>query len=459
MNTRSSCFVVAALLAALPTVVSGQQAATGNRQLPAADRQPPADNRQLTTNRSFALETLQQAAIDTDPRAREVQLLASQSELRLKNIAVGRLPSVNVQGQGQYQSDVPHLSLTLPGTAQPLISPPKATVDGYVGVDQRLFDPTLGAQSRLEHAQLDENQARVRTTLFTLRQQVNDAFFAAAGLQERAGALAATIADLETRLRETDARVTDGTALPADSAAVEATLLERRQDASQIVADRRAALARLSTLTGQSLGETDTLALPDLADAVARARSAPDTRARPEYEQFARTRDRIARQQEVASAQEKPRLSAYGRLGYGKPGLNFISNQFESYGLAGVRLQWNAWTWGSADREREALAIQQQVVAADEEAFTKSIGVANESDLDTIDRLRDALTLDDRIVMLRELVERSAQVRFQEAVVTASEYLDRSTELLQARFARAGHEVELAQASARLLTTLGLEVR
>ena len=43
--------------------------------------------------------------------------------------------------------------------------------------------------------------------------------------------------------------------------------------------------------------------------------------------------------------------------------------------------------------------------------------------------------------------------------MTAAEYLDRSTELLQARFARAGHRVELAQASARFLTTFGLEVR
>ena len=85
--------------------------------------------------------------------------------------------------------------------------------------------------------------------------------------------------------------------------------------------------------------------------------------------------------------------------------------------------------------------------------------MAIESDLATIDRLREALALDDRIVMLREQVERSTQARFQEGVVTASEYLDRSTELLQARFARAGHQVELAQASARLLTTLGLEVR
>ena len=64
-----------------------------------------------------------------------------------------------------------------------------------------------------------------------------------------------------------------------------------------------------------------------------------------------------------------------------------------------------------------------------------------------------------RIVMLRGQVDRATQIRLQEGVVTASDYLDRNAELLQARFARAGHEVELAQASAHLLTTLGLEVR
>jgi hypothetical protein len=70
-----------------------------------------------------------------------------------------------------------------------------------------------------------------------------------------------------------------------------------------------------------------------------------------------------------------------------------------------------------------------------------------------------ALALDDRIIALREEIERSMHARFQERVVTAAEYLERSTELLQARFARAGHRVELAQASARFLTTLGLEAR
>jgi outer membrane protein TolC len=409
--------------------------------------------------RALELRTLQQAAVDTDPRMQQFSLLNTQTDLRLRNISALRLPSVTVESFGQYQSDVAHLP-TEAGPFAVLFAPPKDTYDGSIRIEQRLFDPTIAVQGALERAQLAENQARVRSTLFTLRQQVNDAFFAAAALQARAGSLAATIDDLNARFQEANARVQQGTALAADAAAIEATLLQRQQEADDLQASRRAALDRLGTLTAQTIGENDTLTLPDLAAAVAQARQSQATlRARPEYEQFARTRDRLVRQQELTSAQERPRLSSYARLGYGKPGLNFVSSEFESYALAGVRLQWNAWTWGSGDREREALAIQQRVVAADEAAFARTLSTSIEGDETAIDRLQRSLASDERIVTLREQVERSTQARLQEGVVTASEYLDRSAELLQARFARAGHQVELAQAGAHLLTTLGLEVR
>src|SRR5205823_15108399 len=134
------------------------------------------------------------------------------------------------------------------------------------------------------------------------------------------------------------------------------------------------------------------------------------------------------------------------------------SDQFETYGLGGVQLQWKAWTWGTGGRERDALALQQQIVDADQAAFTKSLGEAIEPDLAAIDRLRDALATDDRIVALRESIDRSTRARLDEGVVTAAEYLDRNAELLQARYNRAAHQVELAQAGARFLTTLGVEV-
>jgi outer membrane protein TolC len=289
---------------------------------------------------------------------------------------------------------------------------------------------------------------------------VNEAFFTAALLQEQRGALAASIDDLEARLRETASRVREGAALAGEAAAVEASLLRSRPQADELRATRAAALARLSRLTGRSIGLEAATSLPDLAAEVAEARSALDAqRARPEYEQFDRARDRATRQQDVAAASERPQLSAFGRVGYGRPGLNFINDRGETYALGGVQLQWKAWTWGAPARERDALSIQREIVTAEESAFTSGLRRAIENDLASIDRLRGALASDDRILELRDAIDRAARARLREGATTASDYLDRRTEWLTAQFDRARHRVELAQAQAHLLTTLGLEVR
>ena len=418
---------------------------------------PQTVDAQPSPREPLALDVLQRAAAQADPRFREIELLEAQSELRVGNIEAGRRPAVTAAAQAQYQSDVPSPPAVVPGGA-PLFLPPKDTYDANVRIDQAIVDPTVRPRLAAERAQLRESQARVRTALFTLRQEVNDAFFAAALLQERTGALAATITDLEARLEETRVRVREGAALDADAAAIEATLLQRRQDQAELQANRSAALRRLSKLTDREIGVDDRLAVPDLAAKIAgMRRSAAGLRARPEYEQFARTKERLATEQQVVVAQEQPRLSAFARVGVGRPGLNFISDAFEPYGVAGVQLQWRAWTWGAGGRERDALALQREVVAADEAAFARGIDRATDTDLATIDRLGETVRLDDRIVALREEIVRTGEIRFRENVVTASEYVERTSELLAARFAQAGHRVELAQASARFLTTLGLE--
>jgi len=405
------------------------------------------------------LPALHREALDRDARAKELDLLSAQSALRVRNIEAERLPSVSVLGQAQYQSDVPTAPFTL-ANGQPAFAPAKDTYDASVRVDQRLIDPATSARLSVAHADLAESQARVRTTLFALKTEVNEAFFAAALLQEQLGALAATLADLEARLRETNARVREGTALAGEAAAIEATLLQQRQRADELRASRGVALARLAALTGRSISDADTVSLPEMGDAVVQARNGLERlRARPEYAQFDRARDRAARQQDLAAALDRPQVSAFGRAGYGKPGLNFISDRFESYALGGVQLQWKAWTWGSSGREREALALQQSIVTAEETAFTDGLRRAIQQDLAAIERLQAALVTDDRIITLREAIQRASQSRLREGVITASDYVDRETERLSAEFDRARHRVELAQARARVLTTLGLEVQ
>jgi outer membrane protein TolC len=200
-----------------------------------------------------------------------------------------------------------------------------------------------------------------------------------------------------------------------------------------------------------------------LDSAVARARDALSTsnalHGRPEFEQFAAARELLARQAEVSDAGTLPRVTAYARAGYGRPGLNLLGSGFNGYWLAGVQVKWTPWNWGSTGRERQELELQQRIVAANEAAFAAGLRRAIEGDLATIDRLAAALATDDRVIALRERVERETGARLREGVATGAEYVDRSTELLAARLSRAAHRVQLTQAQAHLLTTIGVEVR
>ena len=428
------------LAAAIP---AGNPGVAGAQQTPAPD--------------TLRLGGLQDAAVRRDPRGRQLDLLASQSALRLRSIRSEWLPRLEATARAQYQSDVASIPFDLPGGAEPF-TPPKDTYDASIGVRQPLYDPTLGARRSVESAQLAESQSRVRSTLFTLRQTVADAYFTVLLLEAHGAELDAGVTDLEAQLRLARERVSAGDALRSETATLEAELLRRRQSLAELVADRGATLAILGDLTGRTVTEADALEVPDLAAEVAEARREREARHRPEYVQFARTRETIDRRSSEIERRNWPRLSAVGRAGAGRPGLNPLGDEFKGYWLAGVQLEWSPWDWGRTRLEREALSIQQEIVATEEAAFAEGIRRGVVRDLAAIDRLEDALEADSAIVALREKVLDEIRLRFSEGVVTSAEFVDRETDLLAARLAHATHRVELAHARARFLTLVGLEV-
>ncbi|MEP6990634.1 MAG: TolC family protein [bacterium] len=404
------------------------------------------------------LGDLQASAVQHDPRGRELELLAAQSRLRQQNLDAERRPTLAVESQAQYQSDVARIPIVLPGGVSPPV-PPHDTYDAHVAAQQTLYDPGLGARRAVEDAQLAESQSRLRAALFGLRQNVSDAYFAALRAQSQLAELATGITDLEAQLHVAEARVREGSALPSEALALRAEILRRKQSVGELAASRRASLDVLADLTGRALDTLSAVGMPELATEVVRARTnLASLRTRPEYVQFARVRDVLQRQEDARGAQDKPRLSAFGRTGYGRPGLNPLSSNFDGYWLAGVQLQWTPWSWGTTGRDREVLALQRQIVAADEQQFTESLRRGVTLDAATIDRLAGIVSSDDEIVALRERIAEETRVRFGEGVVTSAEYVDKQTDVLSARISRALHRVELAQARAHFLTTLGIEV-
>lgn len=405
------------------------------------------------------LSTLQDRALQNDPRTEQFELLKSQSSLRMSDIHAGRLPQIGATAQGQYQSQVVTLPFRLPdGVAVP--GTPHDTYDASLMLQESLYDPTVGARRGVERASLAASQASLRTSLYSLRKNVNDAYFAALLQQARNAEQQLALRDLQAHYAVAQSRVAEGTALPSEADMLAAELVKGRQAIAALAASRAAAVTQLRDLTGAAISVSDTLALPDLAAAVARARSELDTiRSRPEYAQFARSRDLVQEQQASLATEDLPRISAFGRTGYGRPGLNPLSRDFQGYWLAGVKLEWSPWNWGTTRRDRESLTLQNQIVATDEAAFQRDVARNATTQLSTIDQLAGTLAADDTVIALRERILRETDARYQEAVITSAEYIDRETDLLNARLTRATHRVQLAQARANFLTSLGLEVR
>jgi outer membrane protein TolC len=298
-----------------------------------------------TAQDTLRLPALQSAAIRQDPRLRQLELQEAQTALRLRTLAAERLPQLSASGEATQQSEVAALPLNIPNAEVP--QPPKDRIEAALNATLLLYEGgALEARRAAERAQLAAARAEIAAALFPLRSEVSRFYFGALLYQESAREVAALIEDLEARLAVVRSQVGAGAALPGDTAALRAEMLRAEQQRDEFAAERRASLAVLEELTGRAISDEDVLSLPELANEPGDAAPA-EVRAHPQYAVFAARRESLDRQAAVIRARSRPQASAFGKLAYGRPGLQQFSDELHEYWLAGVRVQWSAWDWGA----------------------------------------------------------------------------------------------------------------
>jgi len=407
---------------------------------------------------TLQLASLQAAALRRDPRARQPELLRAATDYRLAVLGSERLPQLAVNAWASHQSEVTSLPFQLPGVAR--LRPADDRWETAVEVRQTLWDGgDISRRRNLDRARLAESAAGVDVELYRLRDEVNAAFFSAFLMEQQAAEYGALLTDLAARLAAVRARVEAGTALGREAAEVEAEEVRAGLGLDEARARRRAALAVLANLVGRPIDTAAVLVLPDGAPEEIHA-GAPDSlparRARPEFSRLDLSRERLARQADLAALENSPRVYAFGQAGFGVPGLDQFSTSSHGSWQVGVRVEWRPWTWGSAGRNEAAIRLEQGVLETEERALADALARAVMDDVEEIARLREALIADQRVVGLRSEIERQARAQHDEGVITTSDYVETRTDVLEARLALQRHRVELAQARVGFLTTLGL---
>ena len=407
------------------------------------------------------LAALQRAAVERDARATQRDLLTRGTALRVQSLRDGLKPQFALTANNTHLSDVTMVPLRIPGQSIPI--PPKDRWAGALDVSQVLYDGGMtGRHEAVEAARLAEGVAGVDAALEPLRDEVSRNFFAVALLQSSERELALSVADLEAVLADTRVRVREGAALGRDSATVRAQWRLAQSRLAQARSARHAALTNLERLTGVSASDSAAVVLPDWGAELRALDSAGDVaslRARPEFARLARSRDRLDKERALGGVENRPRVLAFGEVGYGKPGLNQFDPEPQNFWQAGVKVEWTPFTWGSADRTRELATLQQRSLVTEERALAEQLARAVQADRDDRVRLRTQLADDDEVIVLRDIALAQGEAQRREGVITAAEAVSLRSDLTEARLTRERHRIELAQAEARIATTLGLSPR
>lgn len=369
------------------------------------------------------------------PLAKQSGLLENQVQIDIDALQKGKLPKLDVNAQATYQSDVTSLPLQLPNVT---IEPPnkdqyRATLD----VNQLIYNGGLiDATSKVKEATSKVNQQQVDVNLYGLKNQVNSMYLSVLLLQENQALLNAKEEQLKARLEEVQAGVKYGALLASSEQALEAELLKIKQQFAELNYNRSALVQRLSLLIGKELSEDVKLTRPKVFLGATESQ-------RPELQLFDLQQEQIDFSSQLLSKSNLPKVNAFAQGGYGNPGLNMLDNSFNTFYMAGLKLNWNVFDWKKTKTEKQSLEINKEIIDSQKETFelNNSMELVNlQSEIDKIEAL---IATDNEIITLRENILKTAESQLKNGVITSSAYITEFTNLYEAKSHLNLHETQL----------------
>ena len=400
-------------------------------------------------NSITTLDDCYQKASANYPLLKDKALLTDASDLKVKNIQTNYLPQLSLNGQMTYQSDVTQVSLP----PQIGISVPGSPKDQYkvtLDAQQVIFDGGITqAQKKLEQASVATDVQQIEVDLVKVKEQVNNTYFYILILDKNRDLLSNTLNVITDRMKTTKSAVQNGVLMQSDLDALEAEELNTRQKLADIEINRKAAINILNILTGESFNDSSKLTLPETSET--------DTakNKRPEYGYFDLAEQRLDAAGKVSNTSLMPKLYAFGQVGYGKPGLNMLSDKFNSYYVVGASLKWNFWDWNKSHREKQIYAIQKNQIENKRANFDKGLSIDLQNKQSAIEKYRETISNDQKIVTLRERITKTASSRLDNGVITSTEYLLELNNETMAKINLETHKIQLVQAETMYQLALG----
>ncbi len=398
----------------------------------------------------LSLDEAYRLARENYPLIRQKELISKSAGLTIDNLKKGFLPQVSVLGQATYQSDVTEIKIPFPGfTVEPLSKDQYKLV---TDVSQMVYDGGITReQKNLQQLNASVEQQKLEVDLYKLNERISQFFLGILFLEEQLKQVELVKIDINNGIKKVEAQVNNGVAFRSGVTLLQAELLKTEQRVIEINASRTGLLQALSLFINQKLPMGIRLITPVVLPVDVSSTAI----ARPEIQLFTTQDKYLDGQAKLVDAKILPRASVFMQSGYGRPGLNFLKNDFAFYYIGGVRLNWSLGGLYTQKKDKELLQVNRRMVDIQAETFLLNTRTAMVQQQAEVEKLQQLIASDNDIIELRAKVKEAAKAQLDNGVITANDYLREVTAEDLARQTMITHQLQLLQARVNLKNITG----
>jgi outer membrane protein TolC len=381
------------------------------------------------------------------PNLKQSELWKEINSLSIQNHETNYLPQVTLNGQATYQSAVTEVPVSIPGISIPTVS--KNRYNTYAELQQTIWDGGLTkANKTLETAILNSHLSQLEVELYKLNEQVAQAFFTTLVVDQQKEVILAQVKTIDEQLSRAESGIRNGVTEPSAAMVLKAERINLEQNIVELDAAKNASRQMLELLTGKQFTEKEAFSYQSNF-------SFNSELLRPELQLLAVQREQLAVQSDLLSKTRNPKLFGFGQMGYGKPGLNMLLDEFKGYYLFGVGVSWNAFDWKQTSRKQQVLKLQQEMLQSQEATFIQNLNLLLIQQKEQIGKLEQLIANDENLVKLRSGITKAAASKLENETITTSDYVQELQAETVEKLKQELHKIQLNEAREKYVLIKG----
>jgi outer membrane protein TolC len=398
----------------------------------------------------ITIEKCYELARQNYPLIKKHDLITRSSNYSIENAGKFYLPQFSVSGFASYQSQSINFQEALgggPGVLLPPLSKDQYKIQAEV--NQTIYDGgQVKNQQDLMRVNEVSQQQNLEVNLYALKDRITQLYFSILLMNEQIRQNDIKKDNFRNAADKAIAAYQNGTALKSNVDELEAEVASTEMANIELKANKRAYTDMLSIFTGQELDEHTELIMPadQLTDPVIR---------RPELNLFELEKNKYDVEEQQLKSEYLPKLNAFLQAAYGRPTLNFVSNDFGGWWVGGVRLFWNLGSLYSLKNNKANLKINKEYLEIDKETFIYNTNLSLTKQNGELAKYAALLQKDDGVISLRSAVAEAAKTQLENGVVTVHDYISKVNEENMARQTKILHRVQMIHMQYQYKNTSG----